>query len=251
MALETGLARLRNGRSVRLRIFFMRRILFLILAVVVYGVAAPTAVFAQSQSDQDARDKAQAEEDAKKKKKEKEWDTTPAPLPAVKNAGPCPYVKVLYDAARYVQLKDNREASEAVGWTGEIEGVRSICEYKGAEPIHLQLAVDFAFGKGPQAHGASNPYRYWVAVTARNQTVLDKKYFEVVGEFRPGQDRIFVSDRLQDIVIPRADARVSGSNFEVLVGFDVTPEMADFNRLGKRFRENAVAKAGAGASGGQ
>ena len=32
---------------------------------------------------------------------------------------------------------------------------------------------------------------------------------------------------------------MSGSNFEILVGFDVTPEMADFNRLGKRFRVNA------------
>jgi hypothetical protein len=34
---------------------------------------------------------------------------------------------------------------------------------------------------------------------------------------------------------------VSGSNFEILVGFEVTPEMAEFNRLGKRFRVNAVA----------
>ena len=31
----------------------------------------------------------------------------------------------------------------------------------------------------------------------------------------------------------------SGANFEVLVGFDVTPQMAAFNRDGKRFRLNA------------
>ena len=36
-------------------------------------------------------------------------------------------------------------------------------------------------------------------------------------------------------------ANVSGSNFEVLVGFDVTPEMAAFNQAGKRFRANAGA----------
>ena len=35
------------------------------------------------------------------------------------------------------------------------------------------------------------------------------------------------------------DAKVSGTNFELLVGFDVTPEMADFNRQGKRFRPDA------------
>ena len=34
---------------------------------------------------------------------------------------------------------------------------------------------------------------------------------------------------------------VSGGNFEVLVGFDVTPEMADFNEQGKRFRVNSAA----------
>jgi hypothetical protein len=31
---------------------------------------------------------------------------------------------------------------------------------------------------------------------------------------------------------------VSGANFEVLVGFEVTPAMADFNRQGKRFHPN-------------
>ena len=31
----------------------------------------------------------------------------------------------------------------------------------------------------------------------------------------------------------------AAGNFEVLVGFDVTPEMADFNRQGKRFFANA------------
>ena len=41
------------------------------------------------------------------------------------------------------------------------------------------------------------------------------------------------------IVIPRADATTSGGNFEVLVGFEITPEMAEFNRSGSRFRVNA------------
>jgi hypothetical protein len=227
----------------------MRRILFLCLGVALLGVAAPLHAYADSQQDEaDARDKAAADADKKKKEKAKDWDTTPAPLPAVKNAGPCPYVKVLYDAARYVELKDRQEKSEAVGWTGEIEDVRSVCSYKSNEPIKLNIAVDFSFGRGPQAVGASKDYRYWVAVTARNIAVLDKQYFDVVADFKPGEDRMNVSDLLQDIVIPRADSKVSGSNFEVLVGFDVTPDMAEFNRLGKRFRENVVAAAGAPGS---
>ena len=32
---------------------------------------------------------------------------------------------------------------------------------------------------------------------------------------------------------------MSGNNFEILIGFEVTPQMAEFNRDGKRFRLDA------------
>ena len=57
--------------------------------------------------------------------------------------------------------------------------------------------------------------------------------------YAPGEDRALITDKVFGIKIPRGKASVSGSNFEVLVGFDVTPEMAAFNRDGKRFRMNA------------
>ena len=52
----------------------------------------------------------------------------------------------------------------------------------------------------------------------------------------------------QTIVIPRAEATTSGDNFEILVGFDVTPQMAEFNRTGSRFRVNAGTTAPAPAA---
>jgi hypothetical protein len=55
------------------------------------------------------------------------------------------------------------------------------------------------------------------------------------------QDRLYATEEIGQLVIPRADIKTSGSNFEVLVGFDVTPEMAAFNREGKRFRLTAGA----------
>ena len=146
---------------------------------------------------------------------------------------------MLYDASRYVELRNGQEAPEAVGYTGEIQGLQATCEYKGAEPIREHLSVGFAFGKGPMARVMHKDYRYWVAVTVRNLAILDKQYFTVAADFPKGADRVNYVDKLADIVIPRAKAGVSGSNFEILVGFDVTPEMADFNRLGKRFRVNA------------
>ena len=54
-------------------------------------------------------------------------------------------------------------------------------------------------------------------------------------------------EKTKNIVIPRGAQTTSGANFEILVGFDVTPQMAQFNRVGKRFRVNAGASAVAAA----
>jgi len=189
-----------------------------------------------------------ADDAAAKAKKDAEWNTTQRlDLPGKKNAGPCPYVKVLWDAARYVELKDNRESYDAVGYTGEIQNLSSGCAYRGADPINVEMELLFAFGRGPQAHGASKDFTYWVAVTDKDNGVLDKQYFTIRANFPGGADRVMMTDHIDGIRIPRANSNVSGGNFEVLVGFEVTPEMAAFNQAGKRFKVNAGAQAQAQA----
>ena len=183
----------------------------------------------------------QAQDDAKKKKRDDEFGKSAAPLPQLKNAGPCPFVKTLYDAARYVDFKDGVEASANVGYTGEIQSIKSVCAYKSNEPIRVQARVLFELGRGPQASGRATTYKYWVAVTDRNNAVLSKEWFSLPVNFPSGQDRVYATETLGLITIPRRDAKVSGANFEVLIGFDVTPRMADFNRQGKRFRPNVGA----------
>ena len=221
----------------------MRRVVPVLLLTLLAGLAPAVSAYAQAaQREDDAKRKAQADADAKKKQKAKDWDTSQAPLPDVKSAGPCPFVKVLYDASRYVELKDGKESLGAVGYTGEIQNIRSACQYKGSDPIKVAMAVNFQFGRGPQAQGDSKVYRYWVAVTKRNDIVLEKQEFTIPVKFAPGTDRLAYTDPVADIVIPRAAASTSGGNFEILVGFDVTPQMAEFNRLGKRFRANSAAQ---------
>jgi hypothetical protein len=217
----------------------MRRLLTFALAGVILATVAP-AMAQQRRPDSDSR---QDEESAKRKSRDKQWNQPEAPLPALRNAGPCPYVKILYDAGRYMEFKDGRESAAAVAYTGEIQGLASGCEYKDAEPIRVQVDLLFGLGKGPQAEGSRKTYRYWVAVTERNRGVIAKEYFDLPVTF--SSDRTNVKESVAGIVIPRAAMETNGANFEVLVGFDVTPEMAAFNRDGKRFRVNAGApKAG-------
>jgi hypothetical protein len=225
----------------------MRRLFLVACAVLAAATAVPTISAAQGRGQRPDADEQQRKDAAKKRKQAEEWGDRQAPLPALRNAGPCPYVKTLYDAARYVEFKDNREASANVGFTGEIQGISAGCSYKDEEPIRVAVDVLFELGRGPQASGSQKTYTYWVAVTDRNREVIAKQDFTLPVSFPTGQDRVYLTEHIKEIVIPRATATTSGQNFEVLIGFDVTPQMAEFNRLGKRFRVNAGAVASGAA----
>jgi hypothetical protein len=166
-----------------------------------------------------------------------------APLRRSAAAGPCPYVKVLYDAARYVELPhydpsaQPRLRAEQSGFTGEIAGLSSDCAYQSDQPITVLTRLQFDLGRGPQAQGEGRTYRYWIAVTERNRAVLAKEYFDLPVDFDGALTKSVTVD--QTVVIPRAEATLSGDHFEILVGFELTPEMAAFNRSGVRFRANA------------
>lgn len=169
-----------------------------------------------------------------------------APLQRRANAGPCPYVKILYDAARYVELRDNQARLANVGFTGEIEGLSADCEYREGDPIRLDMQMLFSLGRGQAAAGQQHTYRYWIAVTERNRAILAKTFFDIPVTFDATGLAQVREER--SITIPRASEEVSGGNFEVLVGFDVTPEMAEFNRSGSRFRIQAGEPAAAPAA---
>ncbi|PLR24311.1 Tat pathway signal sequence domain protein [Caulobacter zeae] len=218
----------------------MRRTLSVAFSALMALSIAVTATSAYAQGGRGGQGGGQEDDGgAKKKKRDEEWNQPKAPLAQLRNAGPCPFVKVLYDASRYVEFKGGKESAAATGYTGEIQGVSSGCAYKSNDPIKMQVEVLFALGRGPEATETRKTYRYWVAVTERNKSVLAKEYFDLPITFPASGDRVYATEKLQTITIPRAEATTSGSNFEVLIGFDVTPEMAAFNRDGKRFRVNA------------
>ncbi|MEM5518488.1 hypothetical protein WNY37_16140 [Henriciella sp. AS95] len=154
------------------------------------------------------------------------------------NAGPCPPVATLYDASRIVELQGNEPSYADIAYTGEITNVELFCRYIDDEPLRAEVEIDFAFGQGPKADSNRHSYTYWVAVTRRSSKVLAKQYFTVDATY----DSDGIDGRkevLQDIIIPRVDDTISGANFEVIVGFDLTEDQLAFNRAGHRFRLDA------------
>ncbi len=161
-------------------------------------------------------------------------------LNTTKNSGPCPVVGSIYDASRYVKFADaDKKIYTNIAYTGEITDVRLFCRYTGDTPLEAEVEIDFAFGKGPSAGANRADYRYFVAVTRRNGKVLAKEYFNTEADF--GRGKVASKTELVNkIKIPRADESISGVNFEIVVGFDLTPEQLEFNRGGNRFRLDAT-----------
>lgn len=157
---------------------------------------------------------------------------------AEKNPGPCPEAFSLYEASRLVEFR-GEEAYANVGFTGEIDKVRSLCRYVGDSPISADLTLDISFGRGPAAQESQATYQYFVAVTRKNIDVIEKKTFPITVNFPAGENVVRATENVGEIIIPRANDTTSGANFEIIVGFELTPEQIAFNADGKRFRVSA------------
>ena len=154
------------------------------------------------------------------------------------NAGPCPTVGSLYEASRIIKFEGDSESFGDITYTGEIVDVRLFCRYVDDEPLLAEVELVFAFGRGPKGTERLHDFGYFVAVTRRNSRVLDREVFTVQADFEDGPV-VGASDVVGRIEIPRIDESISGANFEVLVGFDLTEKQLQFNLDGKRFRLDA------------
>lgn len=157
---------------------------------------------------------------------------------AEKNPGPCPEAFALYEASRLVEFL-GEEAYANVGFTAEIDKVRSLCRYVGGSPISADLTLDISFGRGPAAQESQATYQYFVAVTRKNIDVIEKQVFPILIKFPAGENVVRATESVGEIIIPRANDTTSGGNFEIIVGFELTPEQIAFNADGKRFRVSA------------
>ncbi len=155
------------------------------------------------------------------------------------NVGPCPVAAALYDSSRLVEI-EGAQRHENVAFTGAVEGVRGYCRYVGSNPITMEVEVDFAFGKGPKATASTRSYPVFITVVRRDKSVLAKEKFNIDVTWPAGKDIVRHTETIPGIAIPRANDTVSGSNFEVFVGFDLTPEQLAYNRSGTRFTINVA-----------
>ena len=152
-----------------------------------------------------------------------------------KNPAPCPNIVVLSDAARFVQF-NGEQTLENVAYSGEITNAEIACRYFDDEPIEIEVDLAMAFGKGPKGENGAKAFNYFVAVARRDLEVIAKEEFPAAVEFSDKKRVVVFEDEIDQIIIPRAGENTSGVNFEIIVGFSLTPEQAIFNRSGKSLK---------------
>ncbi|GJL94160.1 MAG: hypothetical protein DHS20C05_05650 [Hyphococcus sp.] len=152
------------------------------------------------------------------------------------NPAPCPNIVALGDASRLIEFSGDREVIEDVAYTGEITNVAIGCRYKDDKPIDAVVELELAFGRGPQGAAPEKMFKYFVAVTRKDTEIIAKKEFLVPVNFGVENKIVVTTEEIDEIIIPRASAGVAGTNFEIVVGFSLTPKQVIFNRSGKSLK---------------
>ncbi len=152
-----------------------------------------------------------------------------------KNPAPCPNIVVLLDAARIIEF-DGEERLEDIAYTGEITNVEIGCRYVEDKPIDIDVSIDLAFGKGPKGENGDKIFKYFVAVTRKDLEVIAKTDFLVPAKFTDKNTIVVKKEDIDKIIIPRAGEHISGSNFEIIIGFSLSREQVIFNRSGKSLK---------------
>jgi hypothetical protein len=111
-----------------------------------------------------------------------------------------------------------------VAFYGLLSEAELKCEYSG-DALRIMLDTIVIAERGPAAKGDSVDLEYFVAVTAPDQSIINKRSFAVRIGFEGGQKRAGVTDHIEE-TIPLGGRK--GTDLNVLLGFQQTPEVVDF-----------------------
>jgi hypothetical protein len=140
----------------------------------------------------------------------------------------CPTVSIVRDAAEVVQFRPGpgRDLTDVVA-RGAIADFSGTCDYSDDGAI-VDLDLVIIAERGPAAGGDQAQFEYFVAVADPNRTVLAKEQFRTGVTFEEGRDRGIAAEELEQI-IPMSRTGL-GQDYQILVGFQLTPEQLEFNR---------------------
>lgn len=149
---------------------------------------------------------------------------------------PCPRVSILADAAEITTFATGRgEDLTDVAFRGSIEQVGTACEYnRPQDTVTSTTGVRLVATRGPAAQSDQATLVFFVAIVDRDQTILARERFDSSLSFRANQRQAGVVEEIEQVIPIRPDLR--GLDYEILVGFELSPEQLEYNRREKQRR---------------
>lgn len=142
---------------------------------------------------------------------------------------PCPRVVVLQDTAKAVQFGEagGRDITD-IRFRGEIADARWVCDYDDGR-IDMSMQVSILAERGPAAPDAQEArFDYYLAVTDRDDRILNKNVFDVSLPFGEGRLRSGSLDEVS-LSIPLT-AGENGDDRLVYLGFQLEADQVEYMR---------------------
>jgi hypothetical protein len=153
------------------------------------------------------------------------------------DTGPiCPVTAVLADAVTVTKLKPGTQTAAPnpanVVFTAEMSQAKLDCSYnRNANRLTVDINFAVKATRGPAATGPDPQVDFFVAVVDIDNNIVSKTVFHGEADLR-GRNSNTYTQKVNDFAVPLAmDKRPS--DYEILTGFQLTPDELAYNRIPK------------------
>ena len=151
-------------------------------------------------------------------------------------APPCPRTGVVVDAADIVSFRPtasgpSQDLTDMIV-SGRITGLQGSCSRQDNGRERVKVTVLMTLTRGPALATRAVTMPYFISVSRGeegNSPILDKAQQTATIEFPANVDRVQYTSQPITLSLPTTKD-VSGASFDVLAGFQLTPEQLAYNR---------------------
>jgi hypothetical protein len=140
----------------------------------------------------------------------------------------CPRTGTLGDASDITRYRPGGRDLTDLLLDGRITGVNGSCTKSDRRTLAVSLSVSMLLVRGPAAGSAPLEVPFFVAVS-RGGEILDKQVYRVVPAFEANSSTARVTSDPINITLP-IGRETLGSAYDVVVGFQLSPEELALNR---------------------
>jgi hypothetical protein len=140
----------------------------------------------------------------------------------------CPRFLILGGAEEVTKFRPGagRDPTD-VAFRATVSDFNGTCEYD-ADKVRVKLYVVFDLVRGPANAARAANFEYFIALPQFHPQPAGKRIFTVNARFEGELQRVAYRDAI-DLTIPVKEKEV-GADYEVYLGFQLTPEEAEYNR---------------------